>query len=44
MFPETCITNDGKILEMGKFLLMRHAFLELAQFSNGELFEEEEDS
>ena len=44
MFPETRITDEGRILEMGKFSLMRHAFLELTQFSNGELFEEEEES
>lgn len=44
MFPETRITDDGRILETGKFSLMRHAFLELAQFSNGELFEEEDDN
>ena len=42
MFPEMCVTNDGRILETGKFPLMRHAFLEPAQFSNGELFEEDD--
>ena len=44
MFPEMCATEDGRILETGKFSLMRHAFLELAHFSNGELFEEEDDA
>ena len=44
MFPETCVTDDGRILETGKFSLMRHAFLELVPFSNGELFEDEDDS
>lgn len=43
MFPEVNITEDGQILETGKVSLMRHAFLELAQFSNGELFEDEDD-
>jgi hypothetical protein len=43
MFPEMNITEDGRILETGKLSLMRHAFLELAQFSNGELFEDEDD-
>ena len=42
MFPEMCATEDGRILESGKFSLMRHTFLELAPFSNGELFEEED--
>ena len=27
-------------METGNFSLMRHTFLELAQFSNGELFED----
>ena len=43
MFPELCATEDGTILETGKFSLMRHAFLELAPFSNGKLFEEEDE-
>ena len=43
MFPETRITDDGRILETGKFSLMRHALHELAQFLNGELFEEEDE-
>ena len=43
MFPEMRVSDNGGIVETGKFSLMRHAFLELAQFSNGELFEEEED-
>ena len=42
MFPEMRATNNGEILETGKFSLMCHAFLKLAQFSNGELFDEEE--
>ena len=44
MFPETCVTDNRRILETGKFSLMCHTFLELALFSNGELFEEEDDS
>ena len=43
MFPEMNITEDGQILETGKVSLMRHAFLELAQFSNGELFADEDE-
>ena len=43
MFPEMRATDNGEILETGKFSLMRHAFLELADFSNGELFDEVED-
>ena len=43
MFPDMRATEDGRILETGKFSLMHHAFLELADFSNGELFEEEDD-
>ena len=43
MFPELCATEDGTILEMGKFSLMHHAFLELAPFSNSKLFEEEDE-
>ena len=44
MFLDMRATEDGRILETGKFSLMRHAFLELAHFSNGELFEEEDDA
>ena len=44
MFPEMRVTDDGRITETGKFSLMRHAFLELAPFSNGELFEEDDES
>jgi hypothetical protein len=42
MFPEMCIAKGGLIVETGKFSLMHHAFLELAEFSNGELFDEED--
>jgi hypothetical protein len=42
MFPEMCATEDGRILEIGKFSLMHHAFLKLAEFSNGELFDEDD--
>lgn len=40
MFPEVNVTEDGQILETGKVSLICHTFLELAQFSNGELFED----
>ena len=44
MFPEMRVTDNGRITETGKFSLMCHAFLELAPFSNGELFEEDDES
>jgi hypothetical protein len=44
MFPEMCIAEGGLIVETGKFSLMCHAFLELAEFSNGELFDEEDET
>ena len=40
MFPEMQVAADGRIQETGKFSLMRHAFLELARFSDGELFKD----
>ena len=43
MFPEMQVAGDGRISETGKFSLMRHAFLELARFSDGELFEDGDD-
>ena len=44
MFPEMHVTDNGRITETGKFSLMRHVFLELALFSNSELFEEDDES
>ena len=41
MIPEMAITEGGRITETGKFSLMHHAFLKLAQFSNSELFEDD---
>lgn len=43
IFLEVNVTKDGQILETGKVSLMCHTFLELAQFSNGELFEDDDD-
>ena len=40
MFPEMQVHEEGRISETGKFSLMRHTFLELARFSNGELFDD----
>jgi hypothetical protein len=42
MFPEMQVAGDGRISETGKFSLMRHAFLELTQFTDGELFEDDD--
>lgn len=44
MFPEMKVSEGGVITETGKLSLMRHAFIELAQFSDVGLFEEDEDS
>jgi hypothetical protein len=44
MFPEMRIADGGLIVETGKFSLMRRAFLELAEFSNGELFDDDDDN
>ena len=33
MFPETVIDEDGRVERTGKFLLMRHAYIELARYS-----------
>lgn len=44
MFPEMRVSEDGVITETGKFSLMRHAFIELAQFSDNGLFEDDDDT
>ncbi|KAH9159369.1 hypothetical protein EDB89DRAFT_1887518 [Lactarius sanguifluus] len=44
MFPEMRVSEDGRISETRKFSLMRHAFIDLAHFSNGELFDDDDDS
>ena len=44
MFPEMRVSEDGVISETGKFSLMRHAFIELAHFSDGGLFDDDDDS
>jgi hypothetical protein len=44
MFPEMHIADGGLMVETGKFSLMCHAFLELAEFSNGELFDDDDDN
>lgn len=43
ILQEVNIIEDWQILEVWKVSLMHHTFLELAQFSNGELFEGEDD-
>src|SRR6266702_4698631 len=44
MFPEMRVSEDGVISETGKFSLMRHVFIELAHFSDGGLFDDDDDS
>ena len=40
MFPEMQIAGEWRISETGRFSLMRHAFLELTQFTDSELFKD----
>ena len=41
MFPDMKASQDGSITTTGKFALMRHAYIELAPFNSGELFDED---
>lgn len=43
MFPETIVSEAGDITLTGKYSLMRHAYIELASFSTGGLFDEDGD-
>jgi hypothetical protein len=44
MFPDMQVSEDGMISETGKFSLMRHAFIELAPFADGGLFDDDDDT
>lgn len=44
MFPESTVSEAGDISLTGKFALMRHAYIELAPFSSGGLFDEDDDN
>ena len=43
MFPDMKASQDGTITPTGKYALMRHAYIELAHFSSGDLFDEDND-
>jgi hypothetical protein len=43
MFPEMTVSESGDIALIGKYSLMRHAFIELAPFGSGGLFDEDND-
>ena len=44
MIPEMVVSEVGNITLTGKYALMRHAFIELAPFSSGGLFDEDDDN
>jgi hypothetical protein len=44
MFPDMKASQDGTITPTGKYALMRHAYIELAHFSSGNLFDEDNDN
>jgi hypothetical protein len=44
MFPKSMVSEAGDILLTGKFALMRHTYIELAPFSSGSLFDEDDDN
>ena len=41
MFPEMAVSQGGDITLTGKYALMRHAYIELAPFTSGGLFDED---
>jgi hypothetical protein len=43
MFPDLKVMPDGELVDMQKFALLRHPFIELAKYNTDGLFEEEED-
>ncbi len=43
MFPEMLVNQDGHIEHTGKFLLMRHAYIELAKYLTDGFIDDEED-
>jgi hypothetical protein len=44
MFPDMAVTQDGHISHTGNFALMRHPYIELAQFAHEELFEDNDEA
>ena len=44
MFPNTQVTFDGKLVSTGKFSLMRHPYIQLAEQTDALLDESENDS
>jgi len=44
MFPDMSVTQDGDISHTGKFALMRHPYIELAQFAHDGLFEDNDEA
>jgi hypothetical protein len=43
MIPEMMVSKAGNITLSGKYGLMRHAFIELAPFNSGGLFDEDDE-
>ena len=40
MFPDMVVSQDGNITLTSKYALMRHAYIELAPFISGGLFDD----
>jgi hypothetical protein len=43
MIPEMMVSEAGNITHSGKYRLMRHAFIELAPFNSGGLFDKDDE-
>jgi hypothetical protein len=43
MFPDTQVDSLGSISLTGKFSLMRHPYIEVAQFTDDQSFEDDEE-
>jgi hypothetical protein len=41
MFPDMAVSQDGSITPTGKYALVRHAYIELAPFNSGGLFDDD---
>ena len=41
MFPDMAVSQGGNITPTGKYALMRHAYIELAPFTTGGLFDDD---
>lgn len=44
MFPDLKVTPDRELVNMQKFALLRHPFIELAKYNTEGLFDEEDDN